>query len=568
MNMRHVVVWLMLCSLTLWICCKDSRKPTLTTTPQKESIVFPALTDQVLDNLELLGRVWGFLKYHHPAICTGEYDWDAELFNLLPDYLKIRNTSDRDKLLLKWINRYGDIPMPRTIRETSPDARMKPDLAWITRSGMQSGLVKKLQEIYTKRYQGDRYYASTDVLGNTVYSNEKAYEAVSFPDAGYRLLALYRYWNIINYYFPYKYLTDTDWSDVLRAHMDIVTASSELEYEKAIQRLTVEINDAHGWIGKGIDKVDASIGDYYPPFMIRYIEHKWVVTEFYNVQLERESALNVGDVITHIGDRPVEEIKEAISNYYQASNEASLASIAASYLLRSTTQNLQVTVESEGSTQTKSLRLYLPAQLTSDKEQQRCFRLLNDRIGYVTLETIRESDVSEMMETFQHTKGIIIDIRNYPNSFVSFLIGQYFVTSPTEFAKITTVSPNNPGEFVYVDKEGTTIESNGSPYLGKVVVLVDERSQSQSEYTTMAFQAGSNTVVMGSTTAGADGNITSIPLPGGIFTCMSGLGIYYPDGRETQRVGIIPDIVVAPTIEGIRNGRDEVLEKAIEYIEH
>jgi C-terminal processing protease CtpA/Prc len=44
------------------------------------------------------------------------------------------------------------------------------------------------------------------------------------------------------------------------------------------------------------------------------------------------------------------------------------------------------------------------------------------------------------------------------------------------------------------------------------------------------------------------------------------LGIYYPDGEETQRIGIVPDIEVKPTIQGIREGRDELMEKAIEII--
>jgi C-terminal processing protease CtpA/Prc len=49
---------------------------------------------------------------------------------------------------------------------------------------------------------------------------------------------------------------------------------------------------------------------------------------------------------------------------------------------------------------------------------------------------------------------------------------------------------------------------------------------------------------------------------------MSSVGIYYPDGRETQRIGIVPDIEVKPTIQGIRVGRDELLEKAIEIIKN
>lgn len=73
-------------------------------------------------------------------------------------------------------------------------------------------------------------------------------------------------------------------------------------------------------------------------------------------------------------------------------------------------------------------------------------------------------------------------------------------------------------------------------------------------------------VIVGSTTAGADGNVSSIVLPGGLQTMISGVGVYYPDGTETQRIGIVPDIIVKPTIEGIKIGKDEVLEKAIELI--
>jgi C-terminal processing protease CtpA/Prc len=98
---------------------------------------------------------------------------------------------------------------------------------------------------------------------------------------------------------------------------------------------------------------------------------------------------------------------------------------------------------------------------------------------------------------------------------------------------------------------------------GTVVIVVDESSQSQAEYTAMAFRVAPNALVVGSTTAGADGNISPIPLPGGLRSLISGIGVFYPDRRPTQRVGIVPDLVVRPTIAGIRNRRDEVLEAGV-----
>jgi len=107
-------------------------------------------------------------------------------------------------------------------------------------------------------------------------------------------------------------------------------------------------------------------------------------------------------------------------------------------------------------------------------------------------------------------------------------------------------------------------KENTDYYKGKVLLLINETTLSQAEYTTMAFRVAPRATVIGSTTAAADGNVSPIVLPGGISTLISGIGIYYPDGRETQRVGILPDMVVRPTIKGIREGRDEVLERAVE----
>ena len=190
--------------------------------------------------------------------------------------------------------------------------------------------------------------------------------------------------------------------------------------------------------------------------------------------------------------------------------------------------------------------------------------MLNNNIGYVTLQNIKEKDISNIKTEFIDTKGIIIDIRNYPSTFVPYSLGSFFVSSSTPFVKFTIGNTDNPGEFTITDN--IEIPSQGKTYKGKLIVLVNEISQSQAEYTAMAFRAGVNTKIIGSTTAGADGNVSSIMLPGGLITMISGIGVKFPDGKETQRSGIVPDIEVKPTIKGIREARDELLEKAIEEI--
>ncbi len=161
-----------------------------------------------------------------------------------------------------------------------------------------------------------------------------------------------------------------------------------------------------------------------------------------------------------------------------------------------------------------------------------------------------------------------------------FTLGEFFTPKRKPFAKFTTGNLNNPGEFYFSrnvpflnNNTGNRISLNDykthkseNYFQGKLVVIVNEATISQAEYTAMAFRAGENTVIIGSQTQGADGNVSLIPLPGGIKAGISGIGIYYPDGTETQRVGIVPDIEVKPTIEAIREGRDEFLEKALEIL--
>ena len=105
-----------------------------------------------------------------------------------------------------------------------------------------------------------------------------------------------------------------------------------------------------------------------------------------------------------------------------------------------------------------------------------------------------------------------------------------------------------------------------SHFKGDIIVLVDVLTFSQTETIAMAFRTNPNTKIIGSDTAGADGSAVSFIMPGGTIAFFTSWGIYYPDGSETQGIGIVPDIVVKPTLEGIKAGKDEVLLNAIELL--
>lgn len=539
-------------------------------------IVKPKLNKDTIDNLELLGKIWGFLKYHHPLIAGGKVNWDYELFRVLPKYLDSQSRSNRDKVLLKWIESLGDVRSCHECKKINEKAFLKPDLFWVDQYRVSNKIKDKLNYIYSNRHQGEQYYIGITQVGNPKFKNENPYSTMLFPDVGFRLLSLYKYWNIIQYYFPYKYLIEKKWANVLNEYIvKFIIAKDELEYEMAVLKLVGEIQDTHANVWGGGNELERWKGKFFPPIHTQFIENKLVVTDYYtnkieeNNVIEKVTGIKIGDVITHINNKPVESLVNKRLDLYPASNYSVKLRDIAPDLLRSTTKFIKINYISETGAKSKQLELFERSELSIFRwyrrnEGGKSYAMLNNNIGYVNLKNINNGDIPKIKKDLIKAKGIIIDIRNYPSAFVPYSLGAFFTNKRVPFVKFLKTNLNNPGEFVFTAP--LEISPIKDVYQGKLVLLVNELTQSQAEFTSMAFKVGRNTTIIGSTTAGADGNVSSFYLPGNLMTMISGVGVYYPDGGETQKVGIIPDITVLPTIEGIRLGKDELLEKAINLI--
>ena len=528
------------------------------------------ITSETIDDIALLGKVWGFLKYYHPSIAQGNYNWDYELFRILPAYCNKKTVIEKEKVLLSWIESLGEVNKCETCDSTRSEVFIRPESDWINKSVVLVALNKKLRYIYDNRNQGKNYYVKiVPGIGNPEFRNENSYSTMTYPDAGYRLLALFRYWNAINYFYPHKYLIDKNWSSTLNDYIPkFVHAHNELEYEQAVVQIIGDIQDTHANLWYGGDKIEEWKGNYFAPVHLTFIENKFVVTDYYNPDIKLETGLEIGDVITKVDGQDVYEICRSMSKYYPASNDASRFRDISADLLRSRYSEMEIEYLHDSEYVSKRISLYSRGELDtlkwSPKRPEKCYKLLENNIGYVNLGTITENDISKIKDEFENTRGIIIDIRNYPSAFVPFKLGSFFVSSTTPFVKFSTGNTDNPGEFAFT--RTLKIPKSDRTFSGKLVVLVNEVTQSQAEYTAMAFRAGDNTTIVGSTTAGADGNVSEIVLPGGLRTRISGIGVYYPDRNETQKVGIVPDIEVHPTVKGIKEGRDELLEAAIDVI--
>jgi len=521
------------------------------------------------EKLATTAKVWGFLKYYHPEVANGEFNWDNALFEILPRVKESKTKEQLSQVYVNWIESLGKIePCDSCKSKKNVDYFDKNfDLSWIDDDKyFTSELTEKLRYIETNRHQGEKYYASVvhKKIGNVKITNEENYDNFDWTNENLRLLALFRYWNSIEYFFPYKYQTDVDWDDVLTNMIPkFLDSESETEFHLAMLKLVVSIDDSHAGLRTPITA--KYFGNKYAPIKFKIIDKKAIVTGFFNDSLARLDDLKVGDIITKINDEPVHAIFQKNLNYLTGSNLSRKKANANYYLLNGNEDSVQIEFIRNNRIQQKSIKRYAFKAFDYDwNESGEKYKILDGNIGYVNMGLLEKLDSFDVMKALKNTRAIIFDIRNYPNGTL-YAIANHITSSKGIFYKVTYPDLDYPGRFIW--REGYDSGRNGKlKYNGEVVLLVDENSISHSEFTAMCLQRGDKVTTIGSQTAGADGNISRITMVGGFKTAISGIGIFYPDGYEAQRNGVKIDIEVKPTLQGIIEGKDEVLEKAIDYV--
>jgi hypothetical protein len=524
-----------------------------------------------VENLKALGKVWGFLKYHHPKVTLGLSHWDYELFRVLPAVLASKDRAQANAAMLKWIDGLGPVSKCGDCAALDESLlHLRPSLDWIAdEKTLGKDLSESLRSIHRNRVPGKQFYLSlVPGVGNPAFQHELPYNRVRLPDIGFQLLAVYRFWNVIEYWFPYRDILNEDWDAVLGEFIPrVALARDATEYRLELLALTARVHDGHTSVWGSL-QVRPPAGSCQLPVIVRFIDHRAVVTGYTSDEAGKATGLQPGDVIAALDGVPVEKLVANRAPYYAASNEPALLRNIAQYLTRGDCGETAVVVRREPGDPVELRIPRVPAGnpggLTTHDLPGPTFRRLSDDVAYLKLSSVASADAARYIDSAKGTKGLIIDIGNYPKEFMVFALGSRLVAEQTEFARFTTGDLSNPGAFRWTDP--ISLRPQQPHYSGKIAILVDETSQSQAEYTTMAFRAARGAVVVGSTTAGADGNVSKFALPAASDAMITGIGVFYPDRKPTQRIGIIPDVVVKPTIAGIRAGRDEVMEEALRRI--
>ena len=409
-------------------------------------------------------------------------------------------------------------------------------------------------------------------VGNAVFENEPSYPNLKLPDSGYQLLALFRFWNMVECFYPYRELMADDpaaartyWDTVLRESIPAIgLAASSTAYRQELLKFIARIHDTQANLWNALE-VRPPGGDCQLPAELRFVEGQAVV-----VRPGKDSGANdlrAGDAIEELDGVAVSELVNRWRPFYAASNESGRLRDIAANLTRGACVPANLAVR-RGNDRLRLTAARVPAgaapSLTHDRPGA-TFQKLSEDVAYLKLSTAESGKAGEYVAAAAGTKALILDLRSRPADNLTLALGALLAPQSTDFARWIVGSVISPGFFWWQPPQRLTPRE--PRYAGRVVVLVDELTEGGAEYAAMAFRSAPDAIVVGSRTAGANGNRSTVPLPGGLNSAISGIGAFYPDKRPTQRVGIALDVEVKPTIEGVAADRDEVLDEALRRIE-
>lgn len=401
----------------------------------------------------------------------------------------------------------------------------------------------------------DAQKARLEALDKALANVEVAADKVTLAQAHADGIAA---WNVARHFYPYRDAVKLDWEATLRAWLAAQPPSqTRAELRDQLRRLTAPLDDGHVGIADFGDKAPRA----FLAISIRPVGEQWVVDAS-----RIPEQVQAGDVITAVHGKPA-----------KAWFDERLALLSGSPHHKRWRTRLELLAAPRDSTVAlkllrgkRAIDVTLPYTATQFMQGPRPAAIHEVRPGvhYVDVTRFDKAAFDKALETLKGAKGIVFDLRGYPGRDAVSLV-PYWLTGA------------DPAQWMFVPRydkpfaQSTAAWSIGwqaqrNPALEKPVkvLLVDGRTISYAESLAAYFPAQQTGPMVGERTAGANGNVARATLPSAMSFFFSSMRVTLHDGATSMHArGIAPDKPASPTVEGIRAGRDEVLEHAIRLIE-
>jgi C-terminal processing protease CtpA/Prc len=573
--------------------------------------------EQSLQNLGAFAKLYGYVRYFYPGDEAEKINWDK--FAIYGTG-KVMNASNTNSLIDTLKKLFIPVAPLLKIYSKSEHVNLDPmELVPKDTAGLKSIFWQhcgvKLTEVkyniyYSKRdvfnpndsvfgklknYPKPNEYFTADIgsgvnvsLPLSLYKNEsntlpKADEnlfeqfnnelndfIIESPDSSQavRLGNIIIAWNIFQHFYPYFDVIKADWNEALTsAFKKAAIDKTELEYINTLKSLTSKLNDGHVMIEDNLLREAI----YSPPFKWDWLENNIVIIK---LLAGADPQLHPGDIILEINDVPVmkaiekeEELISAARTERKRVTEGFSAQYSSTIKvlmgIKDSDVKLKVRSGSEKDITVNIKRTIL--QSFNEPGSSPAIRQIKPGIQYIDLTKADMYDINNKMDSLKNAKGIIFDVRGYPNG--KFDVIRHLIDNPVLSGRWNvplTVFPDRKD--VAFDTSRWSLMPMLPRLTSNIVFITDARAISQAETFMGIIEAYKIWDIIGEPTAGTNGNVNIIYLPSGYRIFWTGMKVLKHDGSQLHGIGILPTIPVSRTIKGVLAGRDEQLEKAIETV--
>lgn len=380
-----------------------------------------------------------------------------------------------------------------------------------------------------------------------------------------RLVGLFDFYAFVYYFYPNRQLLEQPWDLSLQQAIPIFQqVDNEVDYHKAIRYITAKLNDSHASHSTAMDTL--LFGERRAGFRMRALSGRWFV--YSKRSANYPTNVRVGDEVLSVNSIPIKQLSDSLALFVSASNastrdkflnNAILSTPQESFVLkiRRNKDTLEVKEKSEHMDYFNSLKL--------EEEGKMKPQWLNDSVAYWHLASAKQDNVESFYRQVCNAQYIILDLRCYPYQSSFWELSKCFIPKTENFSYIVYPDSQRPGEFKYIaGLVGPHHLGSENYYKGNVILIVDNQTESFSEYLCMMLQKNPKAITIGTSSSGANGNVHLYEFPGGVTTFLTSLGILDSNYSPMNGRGVKIDVPILFDANTIPANVDPYLSKAIE----
>jgi C-terminal processing protease CtpA/Prc len=380
-------------------------------------------------------------------------------------------------------------------------------------------------------------------------------------DRSSRLAAVILAWNVFQHFYPYFDVVDTDWEVALPQALRRAAEDPDAEaFADTLRRLVDGLHDGHGRVsGRGTRP-----GTHRLPFGLDWVEGELVVT---HVQKVDGAGPTPGDVVLFIDGRTPRQLWDDLDPLISGATEQwtryrALTEIAA----RGAGDRFTATFRKPNGLQYSIQAEAVPAGPGLQEPRPEKISEIEPGIWYLDLGRINDAQFTAALPDLENARGMVLDLRGYPGQ-LSTVVISHLIDEPVTCAQWHVPKVCWPDrqrmEFRFSNWQ---VPPLGPRLKARVAFVTDGQAISYAETYLGIIEHYRLAEIVGGPTAGTNGNINPLTLPGGHSISWTGMKVLKHDGSQHHGVGIQPTVPVARTIRGVADGRDELLETAVEIV--